>query len=80
MAIRIVTMKKMAKARLESVGSWRRFAVRLVDKLGVETIIAGKDMVAGSIGVLNIHNSYNCVSRSMTIFMPIRYFISAIIG
>src|SRR5216683_1860651 len=30
-AIKIVTMKEMAKARLESVGSWRRFAVRLTE-------------------------------------------------
>ena len=31
MAIRIVTMKKMAKARLETMGSGRRFAVWFAD-------------------------------------------------
>ena len=35
-AIRIVMMKKMAKARLESVGSRRRFAVRSIDESTVK--------------------------------------------
>src|SRR5206468_10808692 len=35
MTIRIVTMKKIAKARLESIGSSRRFAVRLVISRGL---------------------------------------------
>ena len=37
-AIRIVTMKKMAKARSETIGSWRRFAVRLLDNARVSGI------------------------------------------
>ena len=35
MTIRIVTIKKIAKARLESIGSSRRFAVRLVISRGL---------------------------------------------